>query len=341
MSSVTFGERLRRHRVAAGLTQEALAERSGVSVEAISALENGRRRSPRRDTVTMLADGLDLAPEARQELVAAAGRRSRAPERLLLLLAQLVDKNLLRREEDGGQPRVGMLETIREFGRELLEACGEAESVGRAHAEHYRRLVEAAEPGLFGKEQGMWMARIHPIHRHNGDRLALAATLNNLAVIACDMGRFDDGRTWIEESLGLSAEVGDVIGLTGSIHTQGLLAMATGDVDRAAEHFGESLRMRMQLSYLPGYANCIECLGAIARRRGRLERAARLWGAAAGLAGRTGAPSLLWEPERALAEVRAALGESRFRSCWEACLTLTPADAAAEALEESAGGPPA
>ena len=41
-----FGERLRRLRVAAGLSQEALAERSGLSVQAIGALETGKRRRP-------------------------------------------------------------------------------------------------------------------------------------------------------------------------------------------------------------------------------------------------------------------------------------------------------
>ncbi len=54
----SFGRPLCRLRVAAGLTQEALAERSEVSVDAISALENGRRSRPRRTTVSMLADGL-------------------------------------------------------------------------------------------------------------------------------------------------------------------------------------------------------------------------------------------------------------------------------------------
>ena len=41
-----FGERLRRLRVAAGLSQEALAERAGVSAQAIGALETGKRRRP-------------------------------------------------------------------------------------------------------------------------------------------------------------------------------------------------------------------------------------------------------------------------------------------------------
>jgi tetratricopeptide (TPR) repeat protein/transcriptional regulator with XRE-family HTH domain len=68
-----FGQQLRRLRSAAGLTQEALAERSGVSVDAISALENGRRHRPRPDTVLMLAEGLGLESDERERL-AAAGR---------------------------------------------------------------------------------------------------------------------------------------------------------------------------------------------------------------------------------------------------------------------------
>ena len=40
---------------AAGLSQEALAEQSGISLQAVSALERGQRQSPRRETVTALA----------------------------------------------------------------------------------------------------------------------------------------------------------------------------------------------------------------------------------------------------------------------------------------------
>jgi predicted ATPase/DNA-binding XRE family transcriptional regulator len=53
-----FSEVLKESRVLAGLTQEALAERSGLSVEAIRALERGRRGAPRFDTVTRLSNAL-------------------------------------------------------------------------------------------------------------------------------------------------------------------------------------------------------------------------------------------------------------------------------------------
>jgi predicted ATPase/transcriptional regulator with XRE-family HTH domain len=67
-----FGVLLRCLRLAAGLTQEALAERAGLSARAISDLERDPTRTPRLDTVTLLADALSLAPEQRARLLGAA-----------------------------------------------------------------------------------------------------------------------------------------------------------------------------------------------------------------------------------------------------------------------------
>jgi predicted ATPase/DNA-binding XRE family transcriptional regulator len=67
-----FGELLRRHRRAAGLSQEDLARRAGLSVDAIAALERGRRRAPRQLTVRLLAEALGLDPAAQSAFVAAS-----------------------------------------------------------------------------------------------------------------------------------------------------------------------------------------------------------------------------------------------------------------------------
>ena len=69
---VPFGALLLRLRAAAGLTQEQLAERAGLSPAAISALESGKRRTPRFATVELLAAALALDAQDRHELVAAA-----------------------------------------------------------------------------------------------------------------------------------------------------------------------------------------------------------------------------------------------------------------------------
>jgi predicted ATPase/DNA-binding XRE family transcriptional regulator len=67
-----FGAVLRRLRIAAALSQDALAERAGLSLRGVSDLERGVRRTPHLATVGMLADALDLGPEDRQALLASA-----------------------------------------------------------------------------------------------------------------------------------------------------------------------------------------------------------------------------------------------------------------------------
>lgn len=69
---------LRRHRRSAGLSQEALAERAGLSRRGLADLERGARRSPYPDTVRRLADALDLDAADRAEFMAACRPPSRA-----------------------------------------------------------------------------------------------------------------------------------------------------------------------------------------------------------------------------------------------------------------------
>ncbi len=64
------GEWLRQQRVAAGLTQEDLAERSGVSVRAIADLERGRTRKPYPSSVRALTRALGLPESTGTDLVA-------------------------------------------------------------------------------------------------------------------------------------------------------------------------------------------------------------------------------------------------------------------------------
>jgi predicted ATPase/transcriptional regulator with XRE-family HTH domain len=70
--SNSFGELVRQYRRALGLTQEALAERAGVSPRGVRALEAGERRAPQRETVRLLADALELGEDERLEFEATA-----------------------------------------------------------------------------------------------------------------------------------------------------------------------------------------------------------------------------------------------------------------------------
>jgi predicted ATPase/transcriptional regulator with XRE-family HTH domain len=75
----SFAEVLREFREERSLTQEELAERAGITVKAVGALERGERRRPYPHTVRALADGLGLDDSQRARLVASVPGRTRPP----------------------------------------------------------------------------------------------------------------------------------------------------------------------------------------------------------------------------------------------------------------------
>jgi non-specific serine/threonine protein kinase len=75
----------------------------------------------------------------------------------LHMVASLCDKHLLFRAEAVGEfQRFGMLETIREFALEQLQAAGELAPALAAHAHYYRDLAERIEPELLGPQESFW-----------------------------------------------------------------------------------------------------------------------------------------------------------------------------------------
>jgi transcriptional regulator with XRE-family HTH domain len=97
MPDPTFGELLREYRRAAGCSQETLAERAGLSVGAVSALEQSIRRAARRDTVDALASALGLSESLRgpfEESAALARKRQRPDDsRLPIALTSFIERN--------------------------------------------------------------------------------------------------------------------------------------------------------------------------------------------------------------------------------------------------------
>jgi predicted ATPase/DNA-binding XRE family transcriptional regulator len=75
--TIAFGDVLRRLRMQRSLSQEELAERASLSLNAVSALERGVRRRPRVETVRVLCDAMNLAGAERRELERAADRARR------------------------------------------------------------------------------------------------------------------------------------------------------------------------------------------------------------------------------------------------------------------------
>src|SRR5712692_1062595 len=121
---LSFGALLRRYRLAAGLSQEALGERANLSVRAIRSLEHGERQAPYRATVGALVTALDLTGPERVAFEA-AGSRSRgqpaatspAPEAALAPLplapAPVIDRDAADSGGPGGGARGGAVRGAR------------------------------------------------------------------------------------------------------------------------------------------------------------------------------------------------------------------------------------
>src|SRR6266567_114543 len=131
---------------------------------------------------------------------------------VLEAVAALVDKSLLRQETQAdGQPRLLMLETIREYALERLAASGEAEAVQRQHAIFFLRFSEEAEPQIRGAEHFLWRTRLEV--EHDNLRAALRWTLESqeaemgmqLAFSLVGFWRASnqdrEGRNWCEQVL--------------------------------------------------------------------------------------------------------------------------------------------
>jgi predicted ATPase/class 3 adenylate cyclase len=127
-------------------------------------------------------------------------------------LTSLVDKSLIRRSEPPGQPsRFSMLETIREFGLEQLEASGDLGRVQLRHAEHYLRLAVEAEPHLTAEDQCAWLDRCEQEHANlraalrwaidRGEAGPAQAAAGALWRFWQQRGHLAEGRRWLAETL--------------------------------------------------------------------------------------------------------------------------------------------
>lgn len=76
----------------------------------------------------------------------------------------LVDKSLVRSQMGEAGPRFRMLDTIREFGLERLEAAGEREGVEARLAHHLLAVAERAGRALRSPAQGQWLAVLEEEH---------------------------------------------------------------------------------------------------------------------------------------------------------------------------------
>jgi predicted ATPase/DNA-binding CsgD family transcriptional regulator len=194
----------------------------------------------------------------------------------------LIGKNLLRRvEQEEAGIRLAMLETIREYAQERLQASSEEEAVRRIHAGYYLALAEEAGPWLTTAEQMRWLDLLET--EHNNLRAALSWSLRSEDVetalhLAGVLWRFwyvrghlSEGMRWLERALEL--EGGDLSLRSRVLAGGGELAHSQGDLDRAQELREVGLALAKQLGDEVQTADALNGLAFVIRRRGEFARA--------------------------------------------------------------------
>jgi predicted ATPase/transcriptional regulator with XRE-family HTH domain len=196
------------------------------------------------------------------------------------VLQSLLDTSLIwQTEGPEGEPRLLMLETIREYALEQLAANGELEALRQQHAAYYLALSETAAPEIRGPRQAAWLARLELEHNKLRGVLAwsLAGTSGGeqatiglrLAVAVWDFwarqsfGR--EGRRWLADLLAHSE--GTPIGSEAcllqarALLAAGNMALYWGDVHGAQPLLDESQALFQALGDTWGTANVLQSLG--------------------------------------------------------------------------------
>src|SRR5579871_2460499 len=168
VSTSAFGAVLKQHRRAANLTQEALAERAGISARSVSDLERGLSRAPHPDTVAFLAQALSLSgPERAVFLAAARPQPSAAAAPLEIPPLPRVLSPLIARERE----EAGLFHLLQRNSIRLLTLTGPA-GVGKT-----RLALQVAQTAEDSFADGVVFVSLAAIREPRLVALTIAQTL--------------------------------------------------------------------------------------------------------------------------------------------------------------------
>ncbi|HEX9370482.1 MAG TPA: tetratricopeptide repeat protein, partial [Roseiflexaceae bacterium] len=202
-------------------------------------------------------------------------------------LSTLLDNSLLQHAIGAdGEPRFAMLETIREFALEQLDALDEAETIRRRHAAFFVRLAEDADEQARGTGQLAAIGRLR--EEHDNVRAALQWSLDRgeaaTAVrLSGALGWFWDthnylseGRRWLAAALA-AGEGGDAAFRARALTSAGVLAGDQNDFEAARQLFDQGLALyretgdRRGAAYALSYqARMLRCQGDLGAAQARL-----------------------------------------------------------------------
>jgi predicted ATPase/DNA-binding CsgD family transcriptional regulator len=212
-------------------------------------------------------------------------------------VSTLLENNLvLQQEQPDGEPRLLLLETIREYGLECLADRGELEVARAAHAAYYLALAEEAEPQLRESEQARWMAQLGmeqenlraalsflleqphvqagtpegQVHAEQALRLCVA-----LYWFWFHRGYAREGQVFLERALARHEGVATPLRAR-ALYAAAELAFGLDEMERTEALCGECLSLYRELGDTAGIASSLSLLGRVARVRGHYALACSL-----------------------------------------------------------------
>jgi predicted ATPase len=207
---------------------------------------------------------------------------------LLDAMASLVDKSLAQQVEPAlGESRFAMLETIREYALEKLEASGEEPLTKRAHAAFCLVLAEEVVTEQSDAEGAGWLERFeleHDNFRAGLDWLTETGDAGWGLRLGAALFRFWEMREYLAEG---RDRLGKLLKLTGAaaptkararvLFAAGVLAVEQGDYTSADSLIRQNLDIARQLRDSQGVAVCLNALAVNARDRGDVAGARSLF----------------------------------------------------------------
>jgi predicted ATPase len=215
----------------------------------------------------------------------------------LLRVQALVDRSLVYVEAaEQGEPRLKMLETIREYGLEQLDTHGEVAAIRSAHAEYFFALAEDVEPHLTGPQRERRLAHLDAEHDNLRAALCWAREVGEVELglrLAGALWRFwgvrghlGEGRAWLEDFLtrSRSSDDGGAPADTGpggavrarAMHGAGVLACYQGDFVEGAAVLERSVALYREVGNTRGVAAALAELGRAELWQGHYLRATKV-----------------------------------------------------------------
>ena len=206
---------------------------------------------------------------------------------MLETVTALVNQNLVCLERATDQPRLTMLEVIREFALEQVQGRGEADALQRKHAAYYLRLAEAIggiRPGQDRRDAQMIeeLANIRSAlewardHKESELGLRLAVACGRTWYI---YGMGSETLVWLETFLALDAQAGAYAAKPAvriqALYGVGQMALERGDYEQVEALAREELALAERINDESGMGNALAHLGTVAETRGDLLSAAR------------------------------------------------------------------